>query len=69
MIETDKIWLDEHRNFLYVSSYMSKPERQELYNIYNRLTGENKRPNGCGKCLQTTIKTIKYHYEKQESNN
>lgn len=63
----DRQWLDEHKNFLYVSSYMTKEERQMLYDIYNRLTGDSKKPTSCGKCVQTTIKTIKHYYEKTDS--
>lgn len=65
MTAEDKQWLDEHRNFMYVSQHITKEEKQTLYDIYNRLTGENKKPNGCGKCLRTTINTIKSYYEKQ----
>lgn len=63
MIEEDRKWLGLHRNFLYVSTYMTKQEKQTLYNIYNRVTGENKKPNGCGKCVATVIKTLKHHFE------
>lgn len=63
MIESDREWLGLHRNFLYVSSYMSKPDKQMLYDIYNRLTGLRKKPNGCGKCLSNVVKTVKHHYE------
>lgn len=64
MIKEDRTWLDLHRNFLYVSQHITKEEKQELYNIYNRITGENKKPNGCGKCLRTTLNIIKSHYEQ-----
>ncbi len=65
MTAEDRKWLDEHRNFMYVSQHITKEEKQELYNIYNRLTGEKKKPNGCGKCLRTTLNILKMHYENQ----
>ena len=64
MTPEDKQWLDEHRNYLYVSSRMSSEETHMLYSIYNRITGQNKKPNGCGSCLRSTINMIKLHYEK-----
>jgi hypothetical protein len=67
MTQEDRQWLDEHKNFLYVSTHMTKEEKQHLYDIYNRLTGENKKPNGCGRCVRTTLNIIKHHYEKTGS--
>ena len=67
MTEEDYKWLDEHKLFLYVSQHMTKEEKQELYNIYNRITGEHKTPNGCGRCLRTTLNILKMHYEKDRS--
>jgi hypothetical protein len=65
MTQEDYKWLDEHKLFMYSSQFMTKLERYELYQIYNRITGENKKPNGCGKCLRTTLNILKHHYEKQ----
>jgi hypothetical protein len=63
MTQEDYNWLDEHKLFLYHSQHITKEERNQLYQIYNRITGENKRPNGCGKCLRTTLNILKHHYE------
>ncbi len=57
-------WLDEHKLMMYVSQSISKEDRGLLYGIYNSITGEKKRPNGCGKCLRTTLNILKMHYEK-----
>ena len=65
MNREDKLWLDQHKNFLYVSQHITKEEKQHIYDIYNRLTGQNKKPNGCGKCLRTTLNTIKMYYERE----
>jgi hypothetical protein len=64
MTAEDRTWLDEHRNFLYVSHYITKEQKQMLYDIYNRLTGEKKEPNNCGRCLRNTLNIIKLHYER-----
>lgn len=66
MTHEDKEWLDNHRAYLYVSSRMTKEDTHKIYEIYNRLTGENKKPNGCGSCLRNTINKIKLHYEQQK---
>ena len=36
---------------IFTSSVTVSPEyRQTIYDIYNHVTGENKRPGGCGRC-------------------
>jgi hypothetical protein len=30
-----------------------------LYDLYNRIYGETKRPNGCGACLRTTLQHLR----------
>mgnify|MGYP003627693247 CR=1 len=64
MTEEQYKWLDEHKLMMYVSQSISKEDRGLLYGIYNSITGEKKRPNGCGKCLRTTLNILKMHYEK-----
>jgi len=34
-------------------------EQIKIYNLYNKITGENKQPNGCSACLNSTISRIK----------
>jgi len=60
----DKQWLDDHKSYLYVSTKMTREETQMIYDIYNRLTGEKKAPNGCGSCMRNTIRLVKFYYEK-----
>ena len=49
---------------MYVSTKISKEDKQEIYNIYNRLTGEKKKPNGCGRCMRTVTNLIKHYFER-----
>jgi hypothetical protein len=58
-------WLNEpnHKLFMYSSQFINKEDKRYLYEIYNDLTGENKRPNSCGRCVTNTLKMIKHHYE------
>jgi hypothetical protein len=34
-------------------------EQIKIYNLYNKITGENKQPNGCSVCLNNTISRLK----------
>jgi hypothetical protein len=34
-------------------------QQTEIYLVYNELTGENRRPNGCGACLNTVLTRLK----------
>jgi hypothetical protein len=34
-------------------------EQTKIYNLYNKITGENKQPNGCSACLNSTISRLK----------
>jgi hypothetical protein len=30
-----------------------------IYDLYNRIYGETKKPNGCGACLRTTLQHLR----------
>ena len=60
----DYNWLLERKNFMYVSTRITKEDKQTMYDIYNRLTGEKKKPNSCGRCFRTTINLIKHYFER-----
>ncbi len=64
MNSEDYNWLLEHKNFLYVSTRIEKEDKQTMYDIYNRLTGEKKKPNGCGRCFRTTIQLLTHYFER-----
>lgn len=63
MTQEDRAWLDAHP-YILGNVTTSREDLAMLYQIYNRLTGENKQPNGCGRCIMNTKKIIKYHYGK-----
>lgn len=62
----DYVWLKEHTPYMYASQFISKEDRHKIYEIYNDITGENKKPNGCGRCLTNTIKRVRFEYEKYQ---
>jgi len=37
----------------------TKDEQIKIYNLYNKITGENKQPNGCSACLNSTLSRLK----------
>jgi len=61
-------WLSipKHKLFLTTSQRITKEEKQELYNIYNDITGEKKKPNGCGRCMRNVIKMVAHHYDRYQ---
>jgi len=63
------VWLQEHKMYMYASQFLPKEDRLKIYEIYNALTNENKKPNGCGRCLSNTIKRVRFEYEKYEQSN
>lgn len=44
------------------------PDMIEIYAVYNALTGEEKRPNGCGSCLNTVLTRLKKELRAIEKN-
>ena len=62
MTNEDYQWLQQRENIMYTSLRLDTMTRQHLYDIYNRLTGEAKKPNGCGSCLRNTIRIVKHNY-------
>ncbi len=63
----DYVWLQEHESYMRVSQFIPKPDRNKIYEIYNAITGENKKPNNCGRCLTNTLKRVRFEYEKYEN--
>lgn len=39
-------------------------ELQQIFNIYNSITGENKKTTSCGRCVETVKKRILFEYDK-----
>jgi len=60
-------WLDNHPHIL-GNTTVSKEQLIKLFEIYNAVTGETKRPTSCGRCLLNTKKTIKHYYDQNRSN-
>ena len=66
MKEVDYLWLQDHPHIL-TGGRITVDERQQLYDIYNSITGENKRPGGCGRCLANVRKRVFVEYDRYEN--
>jgi len=64
LTEVQYNWLDNKKNMFYVSTRLEPGDQIMIYGIYNHITSENKRPNGCGSCLRSTLNVVKQAYEK-----
>ena len=61
-------WLNE-RPYILGNVTTTKEELVKLFEIYNAVTGQTKKPTTCGRCVLNTKKTIKHYYDKARSNN
>ncbi len=69
MLPEEFEYLKEYEIVLRVSHTVSKETKQQFYKIYNRITGEDRRPNGCGKCFRNVTKLLKHYYENYQKIN
>lgn len=64
MTQEDKAWLDARPNVL-GNTGQSREELVQLFDIYNRLTGENMKFTTCGRCVLNVKNRIKMYYDKE----
>ena len=62
MTEEQLLWIEENRTIFTANVSTSKENVEKVYEIYNTITGENKRPNGCARCWVTTKKRVLKEY-------
>jgi hypothetical protein len=61
-------WIDANRQVL--GNIRMTPEQQRMvFEIYNTITGENKKTTSCGRCVMNVKKTLLFYYEKQRNQN
>ena len=63
----DYTFVDENQKIFTTNYGISPGERQVVYNIYNRLTGENKRASSCGRCWTAVKQKVQSVYLKQKA--
>jgi hypothetical protein len=62
MTQEDYDWLVPQERILFTSTRLKPEQIQMIYDIHNRITTENKRPNNCGSCLRNTMRIVKHNY-------
>lgn len=62
MTEEQLLWIEANMRLFTSSQRTTEEERKMVYDIYNTITGENKKPNGCGRCFITTKKRVLKEY-------
>ena len=62
MTEEQLTWIEANMVIFTSNVSTSKENVETVYDIYNTITGENKRPNGCGRCYVTTKKRVLKEY-------
>ena len=68
MTHEEYTWLDQ--NQLVMTNIRMTPEQQRMvFQIYNSVTGENKKTTSCGRCVMNVKKRLKFEYEKQRDKN
>ena len=58
MTNEDYKWLTDNHSLL-GNVRMTQDQAKELYDIYNRITGENKPVSSCGRCVLNIKKRLK----------
>jgi len=58
MTEEQLLWMEENLNIFKSNVSVSQEDALYVYEIYNTITGENKKPNGCGRCWVSTKKRV-----------
>ncbi len=62
MTEEQLLWIEANRVIFTSNVSTSKENVKQVHDIYNTITGENKKPNGCGRCYVTTKKRVLKEY-------
>lgn len=62
MTEEQLLWMEDNLVIFTSNVSTSKENVQYVYDIYNAITNENKKPNGCGRCWVSVKKRVLKHY-------
>ena len=55
-------WIEDNLIIFTANVSTSQENAKYVYEIYNSITGENKKPNGCSRCWVTVKKAVLKHY-------
>ena len=64
MIFEDLQWIAEHERLFLANNRPSDTQRLKVYELYNKITNENKKPNSCGRCWSNVKKRVWKEFER-----
>lgn len=59
-------YLDLNLSIFGLNSRATSEQRDEVYKMYNDLTGQRKKPNSCGRCWRNVKGVVYEQYQKQK---
>lgn len=62
--ERDLIWLEENKT-IFLNIRMTREQIENLFRIYNEITGESKGVTTCGRCIANVKGRVKVQFDKQ----
>ena len=65
MTHEDILWIEENKSIFVNNMLVPLTIRQRVYDIYNGITGESKRPNSCGRCWRSVKGRVYQQFLKQ----
>ena len=60
-------WLKENSSLVVNNLKLNKEQIDNIYLIYNSITGENKKYSGCSKCLKNVLDRLKAELKRIET--
>ena len=58
-------WVTKNQTIFRVSLRLNQDQLMRLFNIYNSITGEQKKVTSCGRCLDGVKKIVYGQYQRQ----
>lgn len=65
MKNDDIIFVGDNVSIFVNNSAVNKEQLTRVYAIYNKITGETKKPNGCGRCWRNVKTRVYQEYLKK----
>ena len=65
LTEEHLLFISDNINIFTHVVQVDEIKRKYIYTMYNHITGENKKPNGCGRCWLNTKNRVFEQYNKQ----
>ena len=57
-------WVEANLKQLGASTAVTREFRDQVYTLYNKLNGTNKKPTSCGRCWNGTKRDLVLYYNK-----